>query len=89
VQEEELTPAAQLASRGQRRMRVQGETSMGSPCRILQPKDEGRQTAAPLHLSRYAAFFAFLGTGLASFLAFALAANSCFTLRVIASVSTL
>jgi hypothetical protein len=58
------------------------------PARFLRSKRRG-DGLPPLRLARdYAAFLA-LGTGFTFFFAFSLAANSCLTMRVIASVFTL
>lgn len=73
-------------------MRVQGENSVCSPCRFLQRRKQEAAWAASYGLVVrvvYAAFGAGLAVGCAAFFAFSLAANSCRTLRPMASVSTL
>jgi hypothetical protein len=49
VQEEELDSWRAAGERGRKLgwMRVQGETSMVSPCAILARKNEGRRNTAP------------------------------------------
>jgi hypothetical protein len=59
------------------------------PARFLGSKNEGRWMTVPRWINDYAAFLLVLGTGCGAFFAFSFAANSCFTLAVMASVSTL
>jgi hypothetical protein len=70
-------PRSRRAGAGPSGMWVQGETEGGSSCAIFwAQRNERRQVRRPLseiELGR----FRDLGNGLASFLAFALAANSC------------
>jgi hypothetical protein len=77
------------ARAGVGRMRVAGRNRHGFSLRDFGiAKHEGR-SPVPHWMNDYAAFFAALVAGCAVFLAFSFAVNSCFTLAVIASVSTL
>jgi hypothetical protein len=72
-------------------MWVQREAEGGSSCAIFGATKREAAGSSPLTEIELAAFLTLatdLASGLASFLAFALAANSYFTLRAIASVST-
>ena len=91
--EEELDSCRAAGERGPASgMRVQGETKAGSPCRDLSRRKKGEAAgcaASLLHgLSGFLRLCGLLQVWVA-FFAFSLAANSCFTLRAMASVSTL
>jgi hypothetical protein len=71
-------------------MRVQGETSTGSPAAIFADKKREAAICRPSNsFDDYAAVWAPFAAGWAVFLAFSFAANSYFTLAAMASVSTL
>lgn len=90
MQEEELDSCRELpASEGrEKRMRVQGETGTGSPCRFFTDREMRSGETPPLEGSTaaQAAFFAALVAGCGAFF---FAVNSCRTLVEMASVSTL
>ena len=73
-------------------MEVQGENSMCSPCRFFVGTKTWDGLAAPhglVVIVVYAALGVDFAVGCGLFFAFSLAANSCRTLRPMASVSTL
>jgi hypothetical protein len=76
-------------SEGPERMRVQGRNQSGIPLRDFCAAKSRSAKCRPLYVSLLGRFFPGLAVDCVVFLDFSLAADSCFTLRVMASVPTL